>query len=573
MSPSTLPKTPTGIEGLDQITFGGLPKGRPTLVSGSAGAGKTLLAAEFIVRGAAQFGEPGVFLMFEESTEELVANVRSLGFDLAELVAAGKVYLDHVHIERNEIEETGEYDLEGLFIRLGHAIDTTGAKRVVLDTVEALFAGLPNHAILRAELRRLFRWLKDRGMTAIITGEKGEASITRYGLEEYVADCVITLDHRVSDQISTRRLRVVKYRGSSHGTNEYPFLIGSKGISVLPITSLRLEHEAPLERVATGIGELDEMLGGEGVFRGGSVLVSGSPGTGKSSVGASFIHAACARGERAMLFAYEESSDQILRNMRSIGVDLSKWVKKGLLQIHSSRPTLQGLEQHLVTMYGMISEFQPDVVVVDPISNFTIERDAVEVKPTLMRLIDFLKQRKITAVFTSLTTAGANLDSQEDSQVGVSSLMDVWLLLRNHEHNGERNRTVFILKARGMDHSNQVREFVFTDRGLRLVEVSLSSGGVLVGSARVAFEASEKDLAEQRRVEHERKLRMLGAKQKAIEAQIAMLRAEADSELEEINIIMTQEESRQRQEHVQEQALAHQRRTRGRHQSLTSGNV
>ncbi len=390
----SLQKAPTGIHGLDEVTNGGLPRGRPTLVCGAAGCGKTMLAAEFLVRGAVQYGEPGVFMMFEESAGELTENVRSLGFDLEKLQKQRKIALDFVHIERSEIEETGEYDLEGLFIRLAHAIDRIGAKRVVLDTIEALFAGIPNQAVLRAELRRLFRWLKDRGMTAVITGERGEHSLTRYGLEEYVADCVILLDHRIIDQVSTRRLRVVKYRGSAHGTNEYPFVIGASGFTVVPITSLRLDHKAYNQRIASGIQGLDQMLGGKGVYRGTSVLVSGSPGTGKSSVGASFANAACARGERALLFAYEESESQLLRNMRSIGIDLGRWVSKGLLQVHASRPTLQGLEQHLVSMYESVRQFRPAVVVVDPISNLTMEREDVSLKPTLMRLIDFLKQAR-----------------------------------------------------------------------------------------------------------------------------------------------------------------------------------
>lgn len=500
-----------------------------------------MLAVEFLVRGATEFGEPGVFMMFEESAEELAANVRSLGFDLERLMAEKKILLDHVHIERREIEETGEYDLEGLFIRLEHAIDSIGAKRVVLDTIEALFAGLPNHAILRAELRRLFRWLKDRGMTALITGEKGEASITRYGLEEFVADCVITLDHRVNEQISTRRLRVVKYRGSVHGTNEYPFLIGERGISVLPITSLRLDHRASQERILTGIPRLDEMLGGKGVYRGSSVLVSGSPGTGKSSISAKFVDTACRRGERALLFAYEESAAQIGRNMRSIGIDLDRWVKKGLLQIHASRPTLHGLEQHLVAMHDTVVAFRPEVVAVDPISNLTVERDETEVKPTLMRLIDFLKKEQITAVFTSLTTGGSATTAPEDSQVGVSSLMDVWLLLRNHEHNGERNRTLYVLKARGMAHSNQVREFVLSDAGVDLVEVYVGSGGVLTGTARASQEAEERAAQELRVQDSQRRRRKFASRRKAIESQIAVLQAEAEVEAAEMSFAEAQE--------------------------------
>lgn len=545
VSPGTgLAKSATGIQGLDEITGGGLPAGRPTLICGGAGSGKTMLAMEFLVRGATQFGEPGVFMMFEENAAELTANVRSLGFDLEKLAAQKKLVLDHVHIERSEIEETGEYDLEGLFIRLGHAVKSIGAKRVVLDTVEALFSGLPNHAILRAELRRLFRWLKDRGLTAIITGERGEQSLTRYGLEEYVADCVVILDQRIDEQISTRRLRVLKYRGSLHGTNEYPFLIGERGLSVLPITSLRLDHQVSAKRVPTGIARLDDMLGGKGVFRGSSVLVSGSPGTGKSSVGAKFIDAACRRGERVLLFAYEESSAQIVRNMRSIGIDLEPWVNKGLLQIHSSRPTLHGLEQHLVMMHDAVSGFRPSVVVVDPISNLSLDRNEPEVKPTLMRLIDFLKQQQITTLFTSLTTGGGT--TPEDSQLGVSSLMDTWLLLRNVEFNGERNRTIYVLKSRGMAHSNQVREFVLSDTGIDLVDVYLGADRVLTGTARVAQEEQERAATTLRQKDHQRRLGQLANRQKAIEAQIAALRAEAEAEAAEVAFAIARETLQER---------------------------
>ena len=559
-----LAKSPTGIAGLDEITGGGLPAGRPTLVCGSAGCGKTMLAMEFLVRGAAQYGEPGVFMMFEESAADLTANVRSLGFDLDRLVKQKKIALDHVRIERSEIEETGEYDLEGLFIRLGHAIDSIGAKRVVLDTVEALFAGLPNHAILRAELRRLFGWLKDRGMTAIITGEKGEGNaITRYGLEEYVADCVITLDHRVLEQISTRRLRVLKYRGSVHGTNEYPFLIGERGISVLPITSLRLDHAAPTERLSTGILRLDEMLGGRGVFRGSSVLVSGSPGTGKSSLGAAFAEAACRRGERVLMFPYEESSAQVVRNMGSIGLELAPWLKKGLLQIHASRPTLQGLEQHLLAIHDTVKAFRPAVVIIDPISNLSLERSEAEVKPTLMRLIDFFKQQQITTLFTSLTTGGSGMGTLEDSQVGVSSLMDTWLLLRNVESNGERNRMIFVLKSRGMAHSNQMREFVLSDAGIDLVDVYLGADGVLTGNARLAHAAQEHANAELQRRDHERSLVRRASTQKAIEAQIAALNAQSQAEEAEAKFAMAQDSWQETNSRQNNAAMA-QRRSGGK---------
>ncbi len=527
-----LPKAPTGISGLDEITLGGFPRGRPTLVCGAAGCGKTMLAAEFIVRGATEYDEPGVFMTFEENAEELTANMRSLGFDLAKLGKQGKIALEYVRVERSEIEETGEYDLEGLFIRLGHAIDSIGAKRVALDTIEALFAGLPNHAILRAELRRLFRWLKDKGVTAVITGERGEGTLTRYGLEEYVADCVVLLDNRMTDQVSTRRLRIVKYRGSSHGTNEYPFLIGAGGLSVLPITSLRLDHRVSERRISTGIAGLDEMFGGKGVYAGSSLLVSGAPGTGKSSVAASFVQACCARGERALLFAYEESESQLIRNMRSIGIDLQPAVDKGLLQIHASRPTLHGLEQHLVHIYDLVHSFKPAVVVVDPISNLSTHLDDIGLKLTLMRLIDFLKQAGVTAMFTSLTADTATAIAA--SEVGVSSLMDSWLLLTNLAYNGERTRTLQVLKSRGMAHSNQVREFVFSDHGVDLVDVYLAGDRVLTGTARVAQEAQERAATDLRTQDHDRRLRDLANRRKALDAQIAALNAESEERAGEV---------------------------------------
>jgi len=534
---TSLPKSPTGITGLDEITGGGLPTGRPTLVCGTAGAGKTMLASEFLVRGATQFGEPGVFMMFEENAAELTANVRSLGFDLDQLAEQKKVVLDYVYIERSEIEETGEYDLEGLFIRLGYAIDSIGAKRVVLDTLEALFAGLPNHAILRAELRRLFRWLKDRGMTAVITAERAGETLTRHGLEEYVADCVIVLDHRVTEQISTRRLRVVKYRGSAHGTNEYPFLIGERGLSVLPITSLRLDHRASTEQMSTGIPQLDEMFAGGGVYRGSSVLVSGAAGTGKTSIGAKFIDAACRRGERALLFAYEESADQILRNMRSIGIDLGPWREKGLLEIHASRPALNGLEQHLVTMHDAVAKFAPALVVVDPVSNLIDDPSSQNLNHTLIRLIDFLKQAQITGVFNSLTHGSTA------TEAGMSSLMDTWLLLRNLEFNGERNRTLYVLKSRGMAHSNQVREFVLGGDGISLAEVYVGGDRVFTGTARVAQEARDRAAVEERQAAHERRMRQFAAKRKALEAQIAALQAESEADFAELNFAAAQNEA------------------------------
>jgi circadian clock protein KaiC len=465
-----LPKSRTGIPGMDEITGGGLPKGRPTLVAGGAGCGKTLFAMEFLVNGAVQYDEPGVFMAFEENAEELAQNVASLGFDLKKLARQKKLIIDHVRVERSEIEETGDYDLEGLFIRLGHAIDSIGAKRVVLDTIEVLFSALSNQGILRAELLRLFRWLKDKGVSAVITAERGEGTMTRFGLEEYVADCVILLDHRVTEQMSTRRLRIVKYRGTLHGTNEYPFLISKDGISVLPITSVGLDHHAPAERVSTGIQELDEMLGGKGYYKGSSILLSGTAGSGKSSLAAAFVDAACRRGEHCLYFSFEESTNQILRNMRSIGINLAPHVKKGLLRFHVTRPTIYGLEMHVVMMYELIQEHKPQVVVLDPITDFFAIGSTVEVKATITRIIDFLKTNQITALFTSYTEE----DIPNESVVGVSSLIDTWISVRNLESNGERHRGLFILKSRGMAHSHQIRSFELTDNGIKLGALDLA---------------------------------------------------------------------------------------------------
>jgi circadian clock protein KaiC len=540
-SGTSLSKTPTGIQGLDEITFGGFPKGRSTLICGSAGCGKTLLSIEFLVHGAMQFNEPGVFMAFEETEDDLRKNVASLGYDLKELTDRKKLVIDHIHIEPSEIEETGEYDLGGLFVRLGYAIDSIGAKRVVLDTIESIFAGLPNPAILRAELRRLFRWLKDKGVTAIITGERGDGTLTRQGLEEYVSDCVILLDHRTREQISTRRLQIIKYRGSTHGTNEYPFLIDEHGISVLPITSVGLQHKASSERISSGVERLDAMLAGKGYYRGTSILVSGTAGTGKSSLAAHFVDAACRRGEPCAYFATEESPDLIVRNMRTIGIDLGHWVKKKLLCFDATRPTFHGLEMHLLRMHKLVRETHARVVVVDPITSYISLGDTLEVKSMLTRLTDFFKANQITAFFTSLTEGGNAL---EQSEVGISSLMDTWILLRHIETNGERNRGIWVLKSRGMAHSNQIREFVFTERGIDLVDVYLGAGGVLTGTARAAQEAKEKAEALRRQQDIERKQRELEQKSKALEARMAAMREEFEAEKKELaREIMEQKQS------------------------------
>ncbi|UOQ66055.1 circadian clock protein KaiC [Hymenobacter volaticus] len=538
----SLPKAPTGIIGLDEITEGGLPKGRPTLICGSAGCGKTLMGIEFLVRGVLDYGEPGVFMAFEETAEELAANVTSLGFDLPGLQEQKLLRIDHVHVDRSEIEETGEYDLDGLFIRLGYAIDTIGAKRVVLDTIESLFSGFPNQAILRSEIRRLFRWLKDKGVTTVITAERGEGSLTRQGLEEYVSDCVILLDNRVIDQITTRRLRIVKYRGSTHGTNEYPYLITESGISVLPVTSLKLEHEVSEQIVSTGIPALDEMFGRKGFYEGSSILLTGTAGTAKTTLAAAFAQEVCLRDGRCLYFAFEESPQQLVRNMRSVSIDLEPHVQAGRLLIEASRPTLNGLERHLVTIHKLVAEFKPTAVIIDPISNLINVGNVGEVRSMLTRLIDFLKVNGITALFTSLISGTLQMDTTEE---GVSSLVDTWISVRDLEGIGERNRGLSILKARGMAHSNQVREFIITDQGIQLLDVVVGPTGIVTGASRLARQLQEQAQAAAAQQELERKDRELERRRRVLEATIANLRTEFESVEEEFRQINSKEQDRQ----------------------------
>ncbi|MBF4515656.1 circadian clock protein KaiC [Flavobacterium sp. ANB] len=535
------PKTPTGVDGLDEITDGGFPKGRPTLICGGAGCGKTLLSMQFLIKGITEYNEPGVFMSFEEPSADLTLNVKSLGFDLEQLKAEKKLVVDYVRVERSEIEEAGEYDLDGLFIRLGHAIDSIKATRVVLDTVESLFSGLDNQAILRAELRRLFHWLKTKGVTAIITGERGEATLTRQGLEEYVSDCVIVLDHRVIEQVSTRRLRIVKYRGSTHGTNEYPFLIDEEGISVLPITSLKLDNEVSSDIIETGVPGLNDMFQGGGFYRGSNILVSGTAGTAKTTIASYFADKQCEKNERTIYFAFEESPQQLVRNMKSINVNLQKHLDNGTLQIHSSRPSLNGLELHLLTLRKLIKEFNPTTIIIDPISNLITVGSEQEVRSMLVRLIDMLKANNITALFTSLNKQTDNFrpDLAEES---VSSLVDTWITVRDMEGIGERNRGIFIVKSRGMGHSNQVREFVITNNGIELLDVELGPQGILTGAARKShqFKKTISDIKLQNEIN--RKDREIERKRKVLEANIEALKNEFESAEEELSILKATEE-------------------------------
>ena len=567
--PPELAKCPTGIAGFDEITFGGVPRGRPTLVCGSAGCGKTLFGLEFLVRGARDYGEPGVCISFEEPAADLEANVRSLGFDLVALQKKKKLVIDYIQIEKDQIAETGEYDLEGLFVRIGYAIDSVKAKRVLLDTPEALFAGLSDEGTLRSELRRLFNWLKAKGVTAVITGEQGEGKITRHGLEEYVSDCVVLLDQRVDHSVVTRRLRIMKYRGSRHGTNEYPFLIDEQGFSVLPVTSVGLAHAVFDERISSGIPGLDEMLGGKGYFRGSSVLVTGTAGSGKTSVAASFVAAACERGEPALYFSFEESPDQLVRNMRSVGMNLDRWRKQGLLFVRAARPSAFGLEMHLVQIHQLIRDIHPRVVVMDPISSLLGDGADHEVKTMVLRMVDHLKHAGATALFTAMVDD----PGLETTDINLSSLVDTWIQLKNVETDGERNRLIQVLKSRGMAHSNQVREFKLSAKGIHLNPVYLGSGGVLTGSARVLREAQERALDAARQEELQRKHNLIQRGLRTLETQIHALQAEKEAQEHELALMGTQESSHRATLNAERQTLSISRQEPGSKPNGTSNKA
>ncbi len=550
-------KSLTGIDGFDELTLGGLPTGRPTLVCGSAGCGKTLFASTFLLNGAREFDEPGLFVTFEERPSDIVSNVASLGFEMDKLVDEGKILIEHIAVDPSELAEIGDYDLEGLFLRLELAIEQVGAKRIVLDTIESLFSAFTNPAILRAEIRRLFDWLKERGMTTVITGERGDGTLTRQGLEEYVSDCVLLLDHRVNNQVSTRRLRIVKYRGTAHGTNEYPFLIDRDGFSVLPVSSLGLNHKVFEDRISSGVDDLDAMLAGGGFYRGSSVLISGVAGSGKSSLSACFAAAACQRGEKALYFSFEESPDQTIRNMRSIGIDLQPWLEQGMFRHIAARPTFYSLEMHLAVMLREVTRFKPTIVVMDPISAFIGNADHLEVQSTMLRMVDFLKFRGITGVFTHLTHGQGDV---VETDVGLSSLMDAWILLLNRESSGEFNRELYLLKARGTAHSNQVREFVMSDQGIRLLPPYIGEGRALTGSARRAQEAQDRRLDAERSAETDRRLAEIEKRRQKLKAEIQALNADLASDELELAQLRQNEENYLKQAQVDRATMEKSRR-------------
>ncbi len=462
-----LKKSKTGIKGLDTITNGGLPKGRPCLVCGKAGTGKTILGIEYIVNGIRKFSEPGVIISFEERTADLMENVASLGIHLQKHVDEKMLAIDYVYIERSEIEEAGSFNLDGLFIRIAEAVRITGAKRILIDTLESLFSGFTNEQLLRAEIRRLFKWLKEKGLTAVITAEAGENTLTRYGLEEYLADFVLLLDSRMQNNVCTRRLRVVKYRGSKHGSNEFPFLISDTGFSILPITDISLDYEVSLERFLTGINKIDNMLGGKGIYRGSALLISGTPGCGKTSLAAAILDAACKRGEKVMYISFEESKKHMLRNLASIGIDIKKWIENNLFHFENFRVVSYGVETHLIKMIENLEVENPSLVVIDPLSSLTKETLTLESRSLVLRVLHYIQSKGITCIFTEI----AHDDFNEKSDMEVSSLMDSWISLRHKEIDGRRKKTLSIMKARGLMHSDQIYELLISEKGIDLQEL------------------------------------------------------------------------------------------------------
>ncbi len=548
-----LAKVPTGIEGFDEITFGGLPAGRTTLLTGLSGSGKTVFGMQFLAQGAARYGEPGVLVGFEETEDELITNAASLGFDFANLISAGKLVIDRISVEPDVVVETGRYDLSALHIRIEHAVDSIGARRIVLDGIPALFYGLTDTSAVRIALTRLYAWLKSKGLTALVTAESN-TELAQHGLGLSLTDCIVVAGERTRENVSTRYLRVAKYRGSAHGTSEYPCLIGSTGYKVIPLTSITVDYEASTERISTGIPRLDTMLGGQGFYRGNSVMVTGGAGTGKSSLAAHLALATCQRGKRCLYFAFEESQEEVMRNMRSIGVDLRPQVAAGLLKFRSSRATMFGLEMHLAMMENEIAAFQPHVVILDPVSNLLSIGSFNEVRAMVSRLVDFLKGRGITSLLTSLS-----MTDPPESDVGVSSLVDTWMLLTNFEANGEQTRLLRILKSRGSAHSSQVREFIMTDRGVRLEDVYLGPEGMLTGTARKAQEARELAEADLRLREMERKERQYQQRRAALQAQVAALQAEIEATEVDMEHLRIETEQYEAERTSQREERAHRR--------------
>jgi len=512
-------KVPTGIGGLDEITEGGLPRGRPTLIAGASGTGKTLLAMQFLVNRASIYGEPGVFVTFEESVPDMITNFASFGWDLDKLIEQRKLAIECVSVSDVPITETGAYSLDGLLIRLDNAISSVEARHIVMDPMQMLYTQLSDVPLLRGELLRLLQWLKSKEVTAIVTSERQEG-VSSQSLESYASDCVILLGNRIRDTVATRHLRVAKYRGSRHATDEFPFYIGERGLSVLPVTSVLPDYGASSERITTGIERLDTLLDGGGYYRHSSILVSGDAGTGKTSLAAHFARATCERGERCLYLAFEEAKDQVIRNMRSIGTDLECHVKTGLLNFRTMRPTMYGLETHLVVMEKLVDEFKPAVIIVDPVSNLSDIGTLRETKSMLARFVDFLKARQVTALFTCLRQSGG------ETEIGVSSVMDVWISLRMVESDGEQNRLLHVIKARGMAHSRQVREFVLSEKGVQLLDVYVGPSGVLTGSARVAQENRESAEKLERQREFKRQQSEMKRKKLELETRMAALKEE-----------------------------------------------
>lgn len=534
-----LAKCPTGIEGLDTLTNGGLPRNRLTLICGSAGSGKTSLGIEFLVQGIIKYDEPGLFITFEEKPQEIIENAASIGFDLEDLINKKKLFIEYIPVQEEEVMQSGDYTLEALFIRFEQVITSIAVKRVTLDTLDSIFASLGNTPVLRAEIYRLFNWLKQKNITSLVTSEAGITTLSRNGLEEYISDCVISLRTNIVSEVLTRFLRVVKYRGSKHGTNEYPFLITDIGINLFPITSNYLNNIVSTEFVSTGVKELDEMMDNKGYYRGSTVLVTGTAGTGKSSLAAVFSNSICQTGERCIYFTFEEMINQILRNMSSVNLNLQQWIDKDLLKFYAYRSPTYGLETHLLTIQNVIKEFKPHAVIIDPITNFDLIGTELEIKSMMTRLIDFLKAQQITALFTSLATT---IDPREQTEIGISSLIDSWLVLQNLEQAGERTRGITILKSRGIAHSNQIREFIITSNGIKLEKIYVGPNGILTGSARLDQEEQEKLHLLLQEKETLRRKKLLEHKKALLEAKIMALKSEFDADVEEIESLIMKEE-------------------------------
>ena len=529
----------TGVKGLDDVLGGGIPQGHAMLLVGKPGTGKSILSMEYLLHGIELHKENGVYISFEESEKQIISNAASFGWKFEEMVKKNKLAISYIDMQPEQMRTVGDYDLSALILRVKGAIKKVNARRVVIDGINNLLSTFDDERIIRSDLLRLIREIKEVNATIFITGERGHDSWSKMGFEEYLADGLMHLDNRTDGNYQTREIQVVKCRGINHYTGKSPFIINSEGMSIRPLITADFDYKVLKSRVSTGIADIDNMLGGKGLYRGSTVYITGPSGAGKTSISSSFANGACSRGERALFLAFEESSDQIIRNMKSIGLSLDKWVNEKLLYFYTARATTNSLEGHLDNIMTMVREVEPTCVVLDPISAFRPIANENETKLMLIRLNDYLRARKITTVFTALSSDG---EYSEHADVQLSSIADTWIVVRIMDYKGERNNVMQLMKSRGMSHSRQMKEMYFTGNGLKLQNVYQGPEGVLTGAARIGQEKYEKLKEARNVIEIDKNRKKIERKKSLLEASIEALKHEYEEELEALHAAIEEAE-------------------------------